>query len=437
MNCACSWPPNLIFSDFMTEELNPFKISQEQLDKAAEVMGLDKNAHTILREPKRIATLNIPVKMRDGSTKVFTGFRVLYNDARGPGKGGIRYHPGESIDTVKALSAWMTWKTSLANIPYGGAKGGIICNPKELNESELENLSRGYIRALGRLIGPKVDIPAPDVYTNPQIMAWMMDEYSKIVGYDEFGVITGKPIEVWGSEGRFDSTAMGGMYVMREAAKRMNMDITKAKIAIQGFGNAGKFAFELATKLFNSKVVAISDSSGGIYSEDGLDYNQLVNLKETKGEISSYEKAEKITNQQLLELDADILIPAAIENQITAENADKVRAKMVLELANGPVTPDADQILFEKGIFDAPDFLVNSGGVIVSYFEWVQNQEHYYWESDDVYKRLDKIITKSFNDVMKTKDDYTAKGKKISLRTAAYILAVSRVAQAMKTRGWY
>jgi glutamate dehydrogenase (NAD(P)+) len=421
----------------MQEELNSFKIAQLELDDAAELMGLDKQAHAILREPQRTLSVNIPVRMRDGSTQVFTGFRVQYNDARGPGKGGIRYHPEESIDTVKALAAWMTWKTALANIPYGGAKGGVICNPKEMNDFELENLSRDYIRSIGRFIGPNIDIPAPDVYTNPQIMAWMMDEYSKIVGHNSFEIITGKPVEIWGSEGRFDATAMGGMYVMREASKRLKLNLKTAKIAVQGFGNAGMFAFELSKKLFGSNIVAISDSKGGIYSEQGLDLEKLKAAKEKTGSVQGYEGAQKISNEGLLGLNVDILIPAAIENQITGENADKVGAKMVLELANGPVTPQADSILFEKGILDMPDFLVNAGGVIVSYFEWVQNLQSFYWTADQVYKRLDDIITKSFTDVMQNQKDYADKGKKISPRMAAYTIAIDRVAKAMKARGWY
>lgn len=421
----------------MVEELDPFKISQEQLDKAAGIMNLEKEAHAILREPMRTLEVSIPVKMRDGELKMFNGFRVQYNTARGPGKGGIRYHPAETLDTVKALSAWMTWKCSLANIPYGGAKGGVICDPKSMNELELENLSRAYIQALGDFIGPKVDIPAPDVYTNSQTMAWMMDEYSKIVGHNEFGMITGKPLEIGGSEGRFDSTAMGGMYVLREAAKLKKIDLKKAKIAIQGFGNAGNFAFDLSKKLFGSKIVAISDSEGGVYSDKGLDYDKLKEAKAKMGSVEGYKGAEKITNEELLELDVDILIPSAIENQITEKNADKINTKILLELANGPVTPGADEILFNNGVFDLPDFLVNSGGVIVSYFEWVQNIQSFYWTEEDVYRRLDNIITKSFNDVIKTQKEYKAKGKAISPRMSAYIIAVSRVANAMKIRGWY
>ncbi len=421
----------------MPEELNPFKIAQEELVSAAGVMGLEKTALQILMEPKRIITVSIPVRMRDGNVKMFTGFRVLYNDARGPGKGGIRYHPQESVDTVKALSAWMTWKCALANIPFGGAKGGVICDPKSMNETELENLSRGYIRSIGRNIGPRIDVPAPDVYTNPQIMSWMMDEYSRIVGYDEFGVITGKPIDLGGSEGRFDSTAMGGMYVLREAAKLVGMDLSKAKIAIQGFGNAGMFAFEIATGIHGAKVVAISDSTGGVYDPNGLDYEKLVEAKKSTGAVQGYAGGQKITNAQLLESDVDVLIPAALENQITAENAGRIKAKIVLELANGPVTPEADRMMFERNILDIPDFLVNSGGVIVSYFEWVQDMDGYYWTQDDVYKRLDTIITRSFKDVIAVQKEYAGKGKKISPRTAAYIVAIGRVAKAMKARGWY
>lgn len=419
------------------EDLNPFKIALKELDKAAELMELDKQALAILREPMQSITVNFPVKMRDGRTRTFTGFNVLYNNARGPGKGGVRFHPEENLDTVKALSARMTWKCSLANIPFGGAKGGVICDTKSLNMQELENLSRAYIRAIGNSIGPDVDVLAPDVYTTPQIMAWMMDEYSRMVGHNEFGVITGKPVETWGSEGRFDSTAMGGMYVLRQAAKLRKIKLKGATVAIQGFGNAGTFAFDLSTKLVGAKVVAISDSQGGVYSEKGLDYGKLKKAKDDTGSVQGYKGAQAITNEELLETKVDVLIPAAVESQITKRNADRINAKILLELANGPVTPDADEILAQKGVFDLPDFLVNAGGVIVSYFEWVQNREGYYWEEDEVYKKLDAIMTKSFNSVMRTQKEYAEKGKKIQPRMAAYIIAVSRVASAMKARGWY
>ncbi|MBD6955153.1 MAG: Glu/Leu/Phe/Val family dehydrogenase [Thermoplasmata archaeon] len=415
----------------MAEELNPFKIAQEQLDKAAKVMKLDPAVHAILREPMRVLEVTIPVKMDDGSVKVFKGFRVQYNDARGPTKGGIRFHPQETLDTVKALAAWMTWKTSVVDIPYGGAKGGVICDPKSMSEAEIERLSRGYIRAIGRFIGPEKDIPAPDVYTTPQIMAWMMDEYSKIVGYNAPGVITGKPLEVGGSLGRGDATARGGMYCLREAAKKIKLDLSKATVAIQGFGNAGQFAHKLITEMFGSKVVAVSDSKGGIYSEKGLDFEKVLAHKEKTGSVVNFPGTKNITNEELLELKVDVLIPAALENQITAKNADKIKAKIVLELANGPTTPEADEILYKKGILDIPDFLANAGGVTVSYFEWVQNINGYYWTLDEVHQKLDQKMTKAFWDVMDAMEKY-----KVEPRTAAYIVAVKRVADAVKIRGW-
>ncbi|MGC8619007.1 MAG: Glu/Leu/Phe/Val family dehydrogenase [Thermoplasmata archaeon] len=415
----------------MSEELNPFKIAQEQLDKAAKIMNLDPTVHQFLREPMRILEVTIPVKMDDGSVKIFKGFRVQYNDARGPTKGGIRYHPQETLDTVKALSAWMTWKTAVVDLPYGGAKGGVICDPKSMSEAELERLSRGYIRAIGRFIGPEKDIPAPDVYTTPQMMAWMMDEYSKIVGYNAPGVITGKPVEVGGSLGRGDATAKGGLYVLREAAKKIKLDLSKATVAIQGFGNAGQFAHKLVTEMFGSKVVAVSDTKGGIYCKDGLDFKKVLDHKEKTGSVTNLPGTKNITNEELLELDVDVLIPAAIENQITGNNADKIKAKIVLELANGPTTPEADVILYKKGILDIPDFLANAGGVTVSYFEWVQNINGYYWTAEEVYQRLDQKMTKAFWDVIETAEKY-----KVEPRMGAYIVAVKRVADAVKIRGW-
>ncbi len=423
----------------MSEELDPFKIAQKQLDEAAEIMKLDKQAHAILREPKRTLVMNIPVRMSNGRTQTFTGFRVRYNDARGPAKGGIRFHPQESLETVKALAAWMTWKCSLADIPFGGGKGGIICDTKKMNERDLESLSRAYVRALGTDIGPEVDIPAPDVYTTPQIMAWMMDEYMNIVRKSQFGVITGKPVEVWGSEGRMDSTARGGMYIMREAAKMLKITPKKATIAIQGFGNAGRYAFTLSKELFGAKVVAISDSEGGVYDPDGLDIEKLDDAKKKTGSVGGYKgrRSQKISNEELLEQKVDILIPAAIENQVRADNADKVKCKLLLEFANGPVTPEATNILFEKKIVDLPDFLVNSGGVVGSYYEWVQNVTGDYWDTSLFYSKLDKKLTKSFNDTMALQKEYASKGQKINPRMAAYIIAVDRVAKAMKARGWY
>ena len=416
----------------MVEELNPFKIAQEQLDKAAKIMKLEKEVHALLRVPKQILEVSIPVKMDNGRTEVYRGFRVHYNDARGPTKGGIRFHPEETLDTVKALAAWMTWKTSVVDIPYGGAKGGVICDPKKMSNNELERLARGYVRAIGRsFIGSEVDIPAPDVYTTPQIMAWMMDEYSVIVGHNEPGMITGKPLSVGGSLGRGDATAKGGMYCLREAAKSMGMDLKKVRVAIQGFGNAGQYAHKLVTEMFGSKVVAVSDSKGGIYSEDGLNYSKVMEHKNKTGSVVNYPGAKSISNEELLELGVDVLIPAALENQIRKDNAGKIKAKIVVELANGPTTPEADEILNKNNILDIPDFLANAGGVTVSYFEWVQNINGYYWSEEEVYEKLDKKMTKAFHDVMEAKKRYNT-----DPRMAAYIVAVGRVADAVKIRGW-
>ena len=415
----------------MADKLNPFEIAQRQLDEAAEILKLDEASHAILRNPLRELHVEIPVKMDDGTVKIFQGFRVQYNDARGPTKGGIRFHPEETIDTVRALAAWMTWKTAVMDIPYGGAKGGIICNPKAMSEKELENLARGYIRAIGRFIGPEKDIPAPDVYTTPQIMAWMMDEYSKIVGYNAFGVITGKPIPLGGSLGRGDATARGGMYTVREAAKFLGIDLKEATFAIQGYGNAGSFGAILAKELFGSKIVAVSDSRGGIYSEKGFDPYAVLEHKKKTGSVVDFPGTTPITNEELLELDVTVLVPAALENVITAENAPRIKARIIAELANGPTTPEADEILHKNGKFVIPDFLCNAGGVTVSYFEWVQNINGYYWSIERVHEELDKKMTKAFNDVL---EQY--KERNAHPRLAAYLVAVQRVVEAMKLRGW-
>ncbi len=416
----------------MVEELNPFKIAQSQLDAAAKIMNLDPHALAILREPKEIMEVRLPIIMDDGNVQVFKGFRVHYNNARGPMKGGIRFHPQETLDTVKALAAWMTWKTSLADIPYGGAKGGIICDPEKLSKNELQRLSREYIRAIYKFMGPDIDIPAPDVFTNPQIMAWMVDEYERIVGHSAQGVITGKPLEIGGSLGRTEATGLGGMYVLREAAKEIGLDLSKSKIAIQGHGNVGQYAHKLAIELFGAKVVAVSDVYGAIYNEDGIDYNELMKHKEKTGSVIKFDGCKSISNEELLELKVDVLIPAAVENQITGKNADKIKAKLILELANGPTTPDADLILHRKGIPVIPDFLANSGGVIVSYFEWVQNINGFYWDLEQVHERLDKNMTQSYHDTIETAKKYNTYP-----RMGAYILAIDRVAGAMKVRGWY
>ncbi|MCX6089215.1 MAG: Glu/Leu/Phe/Val dehydrogenase [Candidatus Atribacteria bacterium] len=412
-------------------EKNPFVIAQTQLDKCAEILHLDPAVHAILRVPRREIHVSIPVRMDDGSLRVFQGFRVQYNDAKGPTKGGIRFHPDETIDTVRALSAWMTWKCAVADIPLGGAKGGVICDPKSMSVGELERLSRGYIQAVWQFIGPDRDVPAPDVYTNPQIMAWMMDEYSRCAGKNQFGVITGKPLPVGGTLGRGDATARGGMFAIREAAEVCGVDLSRARVAIQGYGNAGFYAAKLCRELFGAKVVAVSDSQGGIYNPDGLVPETVQEFKDKTCSVANFPRCEPITNEEMLGLDIEILIPAALENVITGENASTVKARIIAELANGPTTPDADDILFANGVHVIPDFLCNAGGVTVSYFEMVQNFYMYYWEEALVYERLDKKMTLAYHAVHLVSKQY-----QINMRQAAYIVAVQRVAEAMKLRGW-
>ena len=413
------------------ETLNPFAIAQAQLDKAAEILHLEPAVHALLREPIRELHVTLPVKMDDGTTKVFKGFRVQYNDARGPTKGGIRFHPDETIDTVRALAAWMTWKTAVVDIPLGGAKGGVICNPKEMSPAELERLSRAYIRQVGRIIGLEKDVPAPDVYTNPQIMAWMADEYAFLKGYNEFGVITGKPLALGGSKGRNDATARGGMYVIREAAKVLGIETSGATMAIQGFGNAGQYAATLGRELLGTVIVAVSDSKGGIYKADGLDPDAVIKHKQETGSVVGFPGAEPISNAELLELEVDILVPAALENVITAANAPNIKARISAELANGPTTPEADEILWKNGVYVLPDFLCNAGGVTVSYFEMVQNAYDYYWDLETVHERLDRKMTAAFHAVHEAAQRFD-----IDNRTAAYVVAVDRVAEAVRLRGW-
>jgi len=416
----------------VNQEVNPFKIAQRQLAMAAEVMMLDEATHELLRWPMREFHVHFPVRMDDGKTRIFEGFRVQYNDARGPTKGGLRFHPAETFDTVRALAAWMTWKCAVVDIPLGGGKGGVVCNPKELSVGELERVSRGYIRALGHYIGPKTDVPAPDVYTTPQVMAWMMDEYAAMVGHGVPGVITGKPIPLGGSQGRGDATARGGMYCIREAAKVVGVDLSSASVAIQGYGNAGRFAHKLVQELFGSRVVAVSDSKGGIYNAEGLDLETVSAHKRDTGSVVGLgEGCEEITNSELLALDVDVLIPAALEGVLTQENAGDVRAQIVAELANGPTTPDADTILGEHGVFVIPDFLCNAGGVTVSYFEQVQNAYGYYWDEEMVYQRLDQKMTAAFEAVHQIGQRYA-----VGNRLAAYVVAVARVAEACRLRGW-
>ena len=410
---------------------NPFEIAQRQLDEAAVLLELDPALHEFLRWPMRELHVTLPVKMDDGTTKIFHGFRVQYNDARGPTKGGIRFHPAETIDTVRALAAWMTWKTAVVDIPLGGAKGGIICNPKELSTGELERLSRAYIRQVGRILGLEKDVPAPDVYTTPQIMAWMADEYSFLKGYNEFGMITGKPLALGGSAGRGDATARGGIFCVREAAKVLGLDLKGATAAIQGYGNAGTFAHKLGSEMLGLKVVAVSDSRGGIYNPAGLDYQAVMAHKQGTGSVVGFPKAQIISNEELLELDVTVLFPSALENVITERNAGRIQARISAELANGPTTPEADVVLHRAGVYVIPDFLCNAGGVTVSYFEMVQNAYGYYWDEELVHERLDKKMTAAFHAVHQAAEEH-----RVHNRLAAYLVAVSRVAEAVQLRGW-
>lgn len=398
----------------------------QQLELAGKIIQLDPNIHEMLRNPERILTVSVPVTMDNGKVKVFTGYRSQYSSARGPYKGGIRYHPNVTLDEVKALSFWMAIKCAVVDIPLGGGKGGIIVNPKELSEGELERLSRSYIKRIWRDIGSDKDIPAPDVYTTPQIMTWMRDEYEKLVGHADPGVITGKPLEEGGSEGRGFSTAQGGVYCVRELAKKMNWSSMNTTVAIQGFGNAGSFMADILAK-DGYKIVAVSDSSGGVKNMQGLDVPALLAHKRNTGKVSGAAGTEPISNEDILELNVDILVPAALENVITESNAPRLRAKALVELANGPTTPEADLILKEKGIVAVPDVLANAGGVTVSCFEWQQNVRGEHWNEVDVLAKFESIMNRSFAEVWETKEKYG-----IDMRTAAFVKAVERIAGAMR-----
>jgi glutamate dehydrogenase (NAD(P)+) len=412
-------------------EFNPFKIAQAQLDAAAARLGLDPATHELLRWPQVEFKFTLPVEMDDGKIRIFHGYRVQYNSARGPTKGGLRWHPEETIDTVRALAAWMTWKTAVVDIPLGGGKGGVTCNPKEMSEREKQRLARAYMRAVARILSVAKDVPAPDVYTTPQIMAWMMDEYEVLVGEHHPGVITGKPIPLGGSEGREDATARGGVYALREAGRVLGIDLKDKTMAIQGFGNAGQFAALLAHEIMGLKLVAASDSKGGIYNPKGLDPKQVVDYKLKKGSLQGFPGAEAVTNEQLLELDVTVLFPSALENVITESNAPKIKCRISCELANGPTTPEADEILHANGVFVIPDFLANAGGVTVSYFEQVQNTYNFYWPLDEVHRRLDEKMTRAFHGVYQM-----YQREKVNMRQAAYLVSVARVAEACKLRGW-
>lgn len=410
---------------------NPFEIAQKQIDDIAVKMGLSDSIHSVLRNPMYELHVSMPVKLDNGTTKVFRGFRVQYNTARGPAKGGLRWHPDETIDTVRALAAWMTWKTSVLDLPLGGGKGGIICNPKEMSNGEKERLARAYIRAINKSISSVNDIPAPDVYTTPQIMAWMLDEYETIVGHSEPGVITGKPLSIGGSLGRGDATARGGIYVVEALIKKINFTSPNPSIAVQGFGNAGQNAALLGESYLGMKLVAASDSKGGVYNPRGMYAPDLIHYKNATGYLKGFPGSTEITNEELLELDVTVLFPAALENVITVSNADKVKAKIICELANGPTTPEASNIIEDKGIYVLPDLLANAGGVTVSYFEQVQNAYNYYWTLDDVNMKLKEKMNIAFKGVYDM-----SKTCNCGMRESVYRVAIGKVAEACKARGW-
>ena len=411
-------------------KINPFEVALEQLDEAAKLIKLDNGMHKILAHPKRVLTVSVPVRMDNGEIAVFTGFRSQHNDARGPYKGGIRYHPQVTLDEVKALSMWMTWKCAIAEIPYGGGKGGIICNPKEMSEGELERMTRRYAYAISDIIGPHTDIPAPDVYTGGKEMAWIMDTYSALKGnFVQPELITGKPLPIGGSLGRNEATGRGLSFTVREAAKKLKINLKTATVAVQGFGNAGQFAAQLIEEQ-GAKIIAVSDSQGGVYNKNGLQVGTLRKHKEKTGSVVGFPGAKSISNEDLLETECTILIPAALENQITKKNAGKIGAKIMAEAANGPTIPEADDILYKNKVLVIPDVLANGGGVTVSYFEWLQNLRRDYWSENDVNERLDRNITKAFLDVYGTHEKYG-----VNMRKASTLLAVNRVVEALKIRG--
>jgi len=411
--------------------INPWYVAQRQFDLAADRLDLDPGLRRVLREPRRELTVHFPVKMDDGSVQVFTGYRVQHNLGRGPAKGGIRYHQDVGLDEVKALAMWMTWKCAVVSIPYGGGKGGVVVDPKKLSLTELEHLSRRFFTEIEVLIGPERDIPAPDVNTNAQVMSWFMDTYSMHVGYTVPGVVTGKPISLGGSEGRNEATARGCVYTIIEAAKHLGMDLGRARVAVQGFGNAGSIAAKLMREE-GSTIVAVSDSAGGIRNMAGLDVDRVLAWKREHGTVRGFPGAEDITNAEVLETECDILIPAALENQITASNADQVKARIVAEAANGPTTPEADEILAGKGVFLIPDILCNAGGVTVSYFEWVQDLNRDHWSEAVVNAKLKEIMVRAFDETLELSRRHEA-----HMRMGAYLLAVQRVADATAMRGLY
>lgn len=403
--------------------------TQTVIKEALEKLGYSEEMFELLKEPIRMLTVKIPVKMDNGKVQVFTGYRAQHNDAVGPTKGGIRFHPGVTETEVKALSIWMTLKCGIVNLPYGGGKGGIVCDPRQMSFREIENLSRGYVRAVSQFVGPTKDIPAPDVFTNSQIMAWMMDEYSRMDEFNSPGFITGKPIVLGGSQGRDTATAKGVTIVIKEAAKKLGIDLQGAKVIVQGFGNAGSFLAKFMSDM-GASIIAISDANGALYDPNGLDIDYLLDRRDSFGSITNLFQ-NTITNKEMLELPCDILVPAAIENQITEENAHKIQAKIVVEAANGPTTLEATKILTDRGILLVPDVLASAGGVTVSYFEWVQNNQGYYWSEEEVEEKLEKIMVNAFKTIYET-----SQNRKVNMRLAAYMVGVRNTAEASRYRGW-
>ncbi len=413
----------------MEENLNLFTSTQDIIKEALEKLGFNDEMYELLKEPLRVLTVRIPIRMDDGTVKVFQGYRSQHNDAVGPTKGGVRFHPEVNEDEVKALSMWMTLKCGIVGLPYGGGKGGIVCDPRTMSMNEIERLSRGYVRAISQIVGPTKDIPAPDVYTNSQIMAWMMDEYSRLRENDSPGFITGKPIVLGGSEGREKATAQGVTICIEEAAKKKGINLNGARVVIQGFGNAGSYLAKFLHD-YGAKVIGISDAYGALHDPDGLDIDYLLDRRDSFGTVTTLFE-NKITNKELLELECDILVPAAISNQITADNAHNIKASIIVEAANGPTTMEATKILNDNGVLLVPDVLASAGGVTVSYFEWVQNNQGYYWSEEEVNDKLRTKLVASFNNVYKT-----AETRHVNMRLAAYMVGLRNAAEASKFRGW-
>jgi len=412
------------------EELNPFKIAQQQFNAAANYLNLDESTRQVLKNTKRQLVVSIPVRMDGGEVRVFEGYRVQHNIARGPAKGGIRFHPNVTLDEVKALASWMTWKCATVGIPYGGGKGGVVCDPKSMSKGELERLTRRYAFEIAPIIGPDRDIPAPDVYTDEQTMAWIMDTLSMVHGHTELGVVTGKPVALGGSQGRGEATARGCLYAVREACRVRGLSLRDARVAIHGFGNAGANFARLVSAEDGARVVAIADSRAGVYNAHGIGVQAALRHKAETGTVEGLANATPVPRDEVLEVDCDILLPAALENSITLSNVERVRASIIAELANGPVTPASDRVLFDRGVFLVPDILANAGGVTVSYYEWVQDQYSYFWTEDRVRDTLEQTMRTAFAGVYSTAERY-----RIDMRTGAYILAVGRVAEATRVRG--